>query len=383
MGDSTWNVCPAPWFIFCKVVSMSRKETRLNINTRSRYLHFGLPLLALAAGCSDNAADSTTLGSALALNGQQGFDQPVVDLILNDVGTPGSSLGDLTLNGKLTAISSSAAGDAVGGYTFSSYRRRSGDWRPQAAGDVDGDGTNDLIWRSRTTGETVVEYMHMHRDRNYYEGDETRSPVSGGALSQSTRLPDIVKNVGPEWQIVGVDDFNEDGQKDLVWFNTATGQAAVWYMRFSSGINFIEGQFFPNPNPAGSVVWRLRGSGHINKQATPDLVWQNTATGRVAIWDQTGLPKSSANATADGKVNGYYITGSEGLGLDWVVATVTDVTHDGVADLVFQNQRSHEVAVWELDREAIKKGTFATDAFAGRNYTTTLTILGAYNTARP
>jgi len=38
--------------------------------------------------------------------------------------------------------------------------------------------------------------------------------------------------VGTEWQIVSVVHFNGDGQTDLVWFNTATGQAAAWYMRF-------------------------------------------------------------------------------------------------------------------------------------------------------
>jgi len=381
------EVRPAACSLFCTVVSMPRKEHAMNINSRSRSRHFGLTLLALAAGCSANAADSTedSMPRAAALLAPETFDQPVVDLILTNVDVAGYALNDLTLNDKMITISSSG-GSPSGDSAFRLYRQGSGDWRPQAAGDVDGDGINDLFWRNRTTGETVVEYMGMLRNFQYYYygGDETRSPVSGGALSPSTRLPDIVRNVGPEWQIVSVVDFNGDGQKDLVWFNTATGQAALWYMRFSAQqIDLIEGQLFSNPNPGGSLVWRLRGAGNIYGDATPDLVWQNVTTGQIAIWDQTGLPKSNANPNANGALTGYVITGSEGLGPDWTVATVTDVTHNGVADLVFQNQRSHEAAVWELDGKAIKNPSYFRSNFDGKNWTTTLTIVGAYNTARP
>jgi FG-GAP repeat len=42
------------------------------------------------------------------------------------------------------------------------------------------------------------------------------------------------------WRIAGVGDFNGDGNADLVWENTVTGQRAIWLLKngvFSSGTN--------------------------------------------------------------------------------------------------------------------------------------------------
>jgi hypothetical protein len=43
-----------------------------------------------------------------------------------------------------------------------------------------------------------------------------------------------------EWHIAGAADFSGDGQADLVWENTTTGQRAIWQMKnggFFTAIN--------------------------------------------------------------------------------------------------------------------------------------------------
>ncbi len=41
------------------------------------------------------------------------------------------------------------------------------------------------------------------------------------------RLPPIP---GRAWRAVGTGDFNGDGNSDILWQNTNTGQASVWEM---------------------------------------------------------------------------------------------------------------------------------------------------------
>jgi len=72
-------------------------------------------------------------------------------------------------------------------------------------------------------------------------------------------------------------DFNGDGNADLVWEDTATGQRAIWFLKngvFSSGIY----------SPTMPVQWHIAGAADFNGDGFADLVWENTATGERAIW---------------------------------------------------------------------------------------------------
>ena len=77
------------------------------------------------------------------------------------------------------------------------------------AGDVNGDGKADLVWRHASTGQVTVWLMNG-------------ATIAGsGMVAQVTDL---------DWQLVGAGDVNGDGKADLVWRHASTGQVTVWRM---------------------------------------------------------------------------------------------------------------------------------------------------------
>ena len=71
----------------------------------------------------------------------------------------------------------------------------------QGAGDFDGDGKADILWRNRTTGQDFIWLMN------------------GGTITGSGSLG----YVSSDWTIEGVGDFNGDGKADILWRNTTHG----------------------------------------------------------------------------------------------------------------------------------------------------------------
>src|SRR5205085_1403727 len=72
-------------------------------------------------------------------------------------------------------------------------------------------------------------------------------------------------------------DFNADGNADLAWENTATGQRGIWLLKkgvLSSSIAL----------PTIDVHWRIAGVGDFDGDGYADLVWENTSGGQRGIW---------------------------------------------------------------------------------------------------
>jgi hypothetical protein len=74
-----------------------------------------------------------------------------------------------------------------------------------------------------------------------------------------------------------VADFNGDGQADLVWEDTVTGQRAIWLLNGGSLSSVV---FLPTV----STDWHIAGAADFSGRGQADLVWENRATGQRAIW---------------------------------------------------------------------------------------------------
>jgi hypothetical protein len=173
----------------------------------------------------DNGSSYVDLGanshaSAVPAPGQMKFfwlhstSQLVADWILNANGTR-KSLG---------YVSASPAGAG---------------WDIKAAGDIDRDGTVDLVWYNTST--TYVAYWLLNPDG-------TRRSL--GYVSASP--------AGAGWDIKAAGDIDRDGTVDLVWYNTSTTYVAYWLLN-PDGTRRSLGYVSASPAGAG---WNIKAAGN-------------------------------------------------------------------------------------------------------------------------
>jgi hypothetical protein len=203
-------------------------------------------------------------------------------------------------------------------------------WRIAGAGDFNGDGQADLLWQNAATGERIVWLMN---------GTNFGSAVSLGVV-------DLAWTIGrPAAPAASTADFNGDGQSDLLWQNSATGERAIWLMSgtaYSSSVSL----------GVTSTDWSIAGNGDFNGDGQADIVWQNSATGERAIWLMSG------STFLSGVSLGVVPT-------SWVIAGVGDFNGDGQADLLWQNTATGERALWLMTGtsylSSVSLGTVSTD----------------------
>jgi hypothetical protein len=216
--------------------------------------------------------------------------------------------------------------------------------------DTNGNGTSDLLLRSRTAGNFVTWFM-VGNTRTAYSS----SPLAGAyslvgtgdlngdhrtdlvwtsaardVLISTSTTSNYTTVVSPYtyaagYQIIGVADINGDGKADLLLRNSSTGLLVVWYM---SGVNRFA---YNSHNVAADYVFV--GSGDLNKDGKQDLVWTSP---RSDILVSTSLGTAFSDA----------LVGLNYDGANYVLAGVTDVNGDGAADLILRSQALARVVTW-------------------------------------
>ena len=126
-----------------------------------------------------------------------------------------------------------------------------------------------LIWQNEVTGQIAAWKM----------GRDGTTVVDAQPLTPS-EVPDT------NWRIVGVADFNLDGQTDLLWQHQTSGLIALWYM---NGLTKIEGGgVLLSPEQVPDTDWKIRATGYVNYDFHPDLIWQHQTTGLISAWLMKG-----------------------------------------------------------------------------------------------
>ena len=121
-------------------------------------------------------------------------------------------------------------------------------------------------------------------------------------------------------------DFNGDGETDIFWRNTSSGDNGVWLMAGT----------FPNEYvalPAVSLDWDVQGLADINQDGWTDLFWHNLTTGTNGVWLMEGT-------TPVGSV------GLSRVSTDWNIADVVDFDGDDQVDILWRNQATGANEVW-------------------------------------
>jgi hypothetical protein len=178
-------------------------------------------------------------------------------------------------NQSLPAIATDADGDFV--VAWQSQNQDGDSWGvfaqrydgvERVAGDFDGDGNEDLLWRNTSTGATVVWLM---------AGAEVLAAQSIGA-------PPVV------WQVAGVGEFNGDDKADILWRNTTTGANLVWQM---DGFTRVATVGIGGAPP----VWVIEKVEDTDGDGLSDIFWRNDSNGATLVWRMRGFELVATGGT--------------------------------------------------------------------------------------
>jgi Ca2+-binding RTX toxin-like protein len=185
------------------------------------------------------------------------------------------------------------------------------------AGDFNGDGKSEILFRNTATGEV-------------YLWDSTANDADPDSFDPVQFIGQSLGVVASSWQIQGVDDFNADGRADILWRNTA-GDVYLW---LATGSSFSVGVTGQTVSSVGND-WTILGTGDFNGDGRADILWRHAGDGELYVWNsQPGLTAVNFLGQSVGLV-----------GLDWSVAAIGDYDGDGRSDVLFRNADGR-VYVW-------------------------------------
>ena len=146
-----------------------------------------------------------------------------------------------------------------------------------------------------------------------------------GVVSQNT-----LAAVPASWKVIGSGDFNGDGHADIIWQNS-DGTPGLWEMNGTSLIAALT-------PPAVPPSWHVIATGDFNGDGLSDILWQNT-DGTPGLWEMNGTSIVSA-ATLPA------------VPPSWRVIGAGDFNGDGKADVLWQNTDGTP-AIWEMNGTSI------------------------------
>ena len=135
---------------------------------------------------------------------------------------------------------------------------------------------------------------------------------------------------GPVSAIVTVPnspDFDGDGNQDLLWRNTSTGQVGIWLMNGPTAKAELAGASPP-------FSWVINNVGDFNGDGKSDILWQLASTSEYGIWLMNGTQLAG--------IQTFTLPAYAGQ-----VCCVADFDLDRLADLVTFNRATGYIYFWK------------------------------------
>lgn len=179
------------------------------------------------------------------------------------------------------------------------------------AGDFNRDGWVDQLWRSPGDGRLKVG-------------------LSSGGSGQPVQEVALPAEPDLNWQVVGVDDFNQDGHSDLLWRHSPSNALRLWQMQGTT-LSRVEDL---NLNLGD---WQLQGVGRFDG-TSPSLVLRYENGGYNLLWNYhsgafTWLPQLP--------------------GENLRVEAIADFNADGQTDILWTNGLSNQRSLWQMQGTSV------------------------------
>ena len=190
------------------------------------------------------------------------------------------------------------------------------------------------VWQFTTEAAPPAAARQMLAWRNDTTGGAVIQYMKGAKGDVFDSLVWLADQV-PGWRLVTLADVNRDGTPDAIWQSVSTGGVFVWYLGGPQGVTFLGGEWITTALPGWNVVCMA----DLNHDGTPDLVLQNTSLGTMEVWHMGGATGTTPPTQA--RLLPIVTPGYTAVGM-------ADFNGDGNLDLVLQNDSSGEISVWYL-----------------------------------
>jgi FG-GAP-like repeat len=144
---------------------------------------------------------------------------------------------------------------------------------------------------------------------------------------------------GSDWQITGTGDFDKDGNTDILWRHAPTGQVWIWRMN-GTHVQATNPFVHLGTSPAGSD-WQITGTGDFDRDGNTDILWRHSPTGQVWIWRMNGTHVQDTNP--------YVHLGTSPAGSDWQITGTGDFDRDGNTDILWRHSPTGQVWIWRMN----------------------------------
>jgi hypothetical protein len=155
--------------------------------------------------------------------------------------------------------------------------------------------------------------------------------MNGSQLSSTAYVGSVGANSG--WTIQGIGDFTGDGMSDILWQNSASGSVNLWEM---DGSTIVSNDYIGSVG--ANSDWKIEFLGDFNGDGKTDILWQNTTTGAVNLWLMNGATIAA---------NDY--VGSVGANSAWTIQGVGDYGGNGNTDILWRNGATGAVDLWLMN----------------------------------
>ena len=136
-------------------------------------------------------------------------------------------------------------------------------WQIAGVGDFDRDSKADVLWRNSSTGQNYIYFM----DGIAIKPDEG-----------------YIRTVADQnWQVAGVGDFDGDGSSDILWRNAATGEN---YMYPMDGKTILGQEGYLRT--VADQSWQVKGTGDYDGDGNADVLWRNSVSGENYLYPMVG-----------------------------------------------------------------------------------------------